>query len=127
MKKRLGKATLVYGVVWAACAVLYWGGLATGALGGGGIMGYTLLALYVALPVAGLVSAFLIGRTRELGWWRLAAPVAAAALYALFVAVTFGLSTALGLANVAAADLAALVLGLVPAAVGLAIGWATAR
>ena len=127
MKKRLSKATLVYGAVWVACAVLYWGGLATGALSGGGIMGYTLLALYVALPVAGLVSAFLIGRTRKLGWWRLAAPVAAAALYALFVAVTFGLSTALGLANVAAADLAALVLGLVPAAVGLAIGWATAR
>lgn len=127
MGKRLSKAVLVYGVVWVACAVLYWGGLATGALGGGGIMGYTLLALYAALPVAGLVSAFLVGRTRELGWWRLAAPLATAVLYALFVAVTFGLSTALGLANVAAAHLATLVLGLVPAAVGLAIGWAAAR
>ena len=52
MGKRLSKAVLVYGVVWVACAVLYWGGLATGALGGGGIMGYVILALYIALPIA---------------------------------------------------------------------------
>ena len=53
--RNLVAARVVYGAAWLACLALYWGGLATGALGGGGIMGYTLLALYVVLPAAGLV------------------------------------------------------------------------
>ena len=119
MKKRLIKATLIYGVTWLACLVLHWGSLATGVLGGGGIMGYTILSLYIALPIAGIVSAFLIGRMTELRWRRLAAPVAIDALHALFIA--------LGLTNIAAADLSAFAYGLAPAMVGLAIGWVTAR
>lgn len=127
MKKRLIKATLIYGVTWLACLVLHWGSLATGVLGGGGIMGYTILSLYIALPIAGIVSAFLIGRMTELRWRRLAAPVAIDALHALFIAATFGLSNAPGLTNIAAADLSAFAYGLAPAMVGLAIGWVTAR
>ena len=49
-KRRLIKPAIIYGVVWLACLVLYWGSLATGTLGGGGIMGYVILALYIALP-----------------------------------------------------------------------------
>lgn len=90
-------------------------------------MGYTILSLYIALPIAGIVSAFLIGRMTELRWRRLAAPVAIDALHALFIAATFGLSNALGLTNIAAADLSAFAYGLAPAMVGLAIGWVTAR
>lgn len=67
-KRRLIMPAIVYGVVWLACLVLYWGSLATGALDGGGIMGYVILALYIALPIAGIVSAFLIGRVADLGW-----------------------------------------------------------
>ena len=37
-KRRLIKPAIIYGVVWLACLALYWGSLATGALGGG-IMG----------------------------------------------------------------------------------------
>ena len=37
MKKRLGGAMLIYGAVWLACLALYWGSLATGALGGGAL------------------------------------------------------------------------------------------
>ena len=90
-------------------------------------MGYTILALYVALPVAGFVSALLVGRVAELGWLRLVAPVAIAVLYVLHMVATFGLSTALGLTNIAATDLAALAYGLIPAAIGLGIGALTAR
>lgn len=124
---RIIRAAVIYGAIWLVLLVLYWGSLATGALGGGGIMGYTILSLYIALPIAGIASAFLIGRVVELRWRRLAAPVAIGALYVVFIASTFGLSTALGLTNIAAADLAAFAYGLAPAAVGLAIGWATAR
>ena len=127
MEKRLAKAALVYGIVWLACLVLYWGSLATGALGGGGIMGYAILTLYLALPVTGAAAAFLVGRASDLGWRRLAAPVAIAALYVLHTAATFGLSTALGLTNIMSADPTAFMYGLVPATMGLAAGWLAAR
>lgn len=126
MKKSLVKAALVYGMAWLACLVIYWGCLAAGAPGGGGIMGYVLLALYCILPVAGIVSAFLVGRTAELGWRRLFAPVVIAALYVLHSVATFDLSNALGLTNIAPAFLASLLYGLVPAAVGLVVGSLTA-
>ena len=117
MEKRLVRAALVYGAVWLACLAFYWGFLATGTLGGGGI----------ALPIAGVVAAFLIGRAAELGWRRLAAPVVIAALYVLHTVATFSLSNVLGLTNIAPADLAVFLYGLIPAAIGLAIGCATAK
>ncbi len=127
MEKRLVRAALVYGAVWLACLAFYWGFLATGTLGGGGIMGYVILALGIALPIAGVVAAFLIGRAAELGWRRLAAPVVIAALYVLHTVATFSLSIVLGLTNIAPADLAVFLYGLIPAAIGLAIGCATAK
>lgn len=121
-KRRLVPPVIIYGMVWLACLVFYWGSLATGALDGGGIMGYVILTLHIALPIAGIVSAFLIGRTAELGWWRLVALITIAVLYVLHTVATFSLSNALGLTNIAPADLAAFMYGLIPAAIGLAIG-----
>lgn len=127
MKKRLVRAAIVYGAVWLACLAFYWGSLATGALGGGGIMGYVILALGIALPIAGVVTAFLVGRVADLGWWRLAALIAIAVLYVLHTVATFSLSNALGFTNIAPADLAVFIYGLIPAAIGLAVGCATAK
>ena len=126
-KRRLIKPTIIYGATWLACLALYWGSLATGALGGGGIMGYVILALYIALPIAGIASAFLIGRVADLGWWRLAALIVIAVLYVLHTVATFSLSNALGFTNIAPADLAVFIYGLIPAAIGLAVGCATAK
>ena len=126
-KRRLIKPAIIYGVVWLACLVLYWGSLATGELGGGGIMGYVILALGIALPIAGVVTAFLVGRVADLGWWRLAALIAIAVLYVLHTVATFSLSNALGFTNIAPADLAVFIYGLIPAAIGLAVGCATAK
>ncbi|MDO5042233.1 MAG: hypothetical protein Q4D92_01825 [Slackia sp.] len=125
VKRGIIPAAAVYGVVWLACFALYWASLATGALDGM-VMGYTLLVLYCALPAAGAAAAFLIGRSGALGWWRLAAPCAITAFFVLFVAATFGLSTAFGLTNIASLYPADLVLGFVPSALGLLIGWAAA-
>ena len=127
MEKRLTRAASVYGAVWLAFFALYWASLATGALGGGGIMGYIILTFHLALPIAGVVATFLVGRMAELGWRRLAAPVAIAILYVLHSASTFSLSNALGLTNIASADLATFMYGLIPAAIGLAVGCATAK
>lgn len=126
-KRATVRACVAYVSVWLACLALYWASLAAGVLGGGMIMGYTLLVLYFALPIVGAVSAFLVGRAGGLGRWRLAVPFSIAVLYALFIVATFGLSTTLGLANIAPADPAVLVCaGFVPAALGLAAGWAAA-
>lgn len=126
-KRRLIKPAIIYGAVWLACLALYWGSLATGGLGGGGIMGYVILALYIALPIGGVVAAFLVGRVAELGWWRLVALIAIAILYVLHTVATFSLSNALGLTNIAPADLAVFMYGLISAAAGLAVGCATAK
>ncbi len=122
VRHAIRNVAVVYGVVWLACLVLYWGSLAFGGLSGGTIMGYMLLVLYVALPVAGSVASFLIGRSRCFGGWRFLAPFASAVLYLIFIGVTFDLSTALGLTNIAPADvrLAACVLAF--SFLGLAIG-----
>ena len=125
-KRHLVKPAIIYGVVWFACLALYWGSLATGALGGG-IMGYVILALHIVLPIADIVSAFLIGRVADLGWWRLAALIAIAVLYVLHTVATFSLSNALGFTNIAPADLATFMYGLIHAAIGLAVGCATER
>lgn len=122
--RRAMRAAVIYGAVWVACLALYWGSLATGGIGGGAIMGYTALVLYIVLPVASAASAALIGRSRDLGRWRLVAPFASAALYCLFIEATFGLSTALGLTNIASADATSLIFGFAPAALGFGIGWA---
>jgi len=103
VRRAIRMAGMLYGAVWLACLALYWGSLATGGLGGGVIMDYTLFVLYVVLPVAGVVASFLVGHARGLGGWRLLSPLASAALYHIFTGVTFGLSTALGLINIAPA------------------------
>lgn len=124
VRRAIRTAAALYGAVWLACLALYWGSLATGGLGGGAIMGYTLLVLYVVLPVAGAVASFLVGRARGLGGWRLLSPPASAALYLVFTGVTFGLSTALGLTNIAPAAAPTVALALSCALLGLVAGMA---
>lgn len=121
-RRAIHAAAALYGAVWLACLALYWGSIATGGLGGGAIMGYTLLVLYVVLPVVGAVASFLVGRARGLGGWRLLSPLASAALYLVFTGVTFGLSTALGLTNIAPAAVPTVALALTCALLGLVVG-----
>lgn len=66
-------------------------------------------------------------RTSVLGWRRLFAPFIIALLYLAFIAATFGLSTMLGLAGIASADLSSFVYGFVPAVLGLALGLVSFR
>ncbi len=123
-KRLVVAAVSIYAIVWLLGLAFYWISRATGTLGGGMIMGYVTLVLYVALPLASLVSSALIGRAGDLAWWRLLVPLVSAVLYWLFTVATFALSTACGLTNIASADAFALVFGLVFSAIGLAVGWA---
>ena len=55
------------------------------------------------------------------------APLADALLYVSALLLTFSLSTALNIANIAPVDLAAFLTGLAPGVIGLACGWAFRR
>ena len=120
MKKRPGLLPgAVYLAVWLFCVGWFW----LGRGGGGWIMAYTILAHMVLVPLAALVSGFLLARERPLGGWFWGALVLYGALNVGAMAATFTLSTAIGAANIASPDAVVILLELVPGAVGLGLGW----
>ena len=120
MKKRSGRISVaVYLAVWLFCVGWFW----LGRGGGGWIMAYTILAHGVLVPLAALVSAFLLARERPLGGWFWGAMVLYSVLNFGAIAATFMLSTAIGVTKMAPPDAMVILLELVPGAVGLGLGW----
>lgn len=122
--RALSIATVVYLLLWLACILWFWLGMP---FSGGGIFAYTLLVYYITLPAASTTACALAGWRTELGKMRFLAPFAGALLYVCALLLTFSLSTALGLANIAPVGLAAFLTGLAPGVIGLACGWALRR
>lgn len=126
--KRAGKAlsiaVVIYLLLWLACILWFWLSIP---LSGGSIFGYALVVYYLALPSASAIAWALAGWRTELGSIRWLAPVAGALLYVAALLLTFSLSSALGMANIAPVDLAAFLMGLVPGVVGFACGWLLRR
>lgn len=119
MKKRSGRISVaVYLAVWLFCVDWFW----LGRGGGGWIMAYTILAHGVLVPLAALVSAFLLARERPLGGWFWGAMVLYGVLNLGAIAATFMLSTAIGVTKMAPPDAMVILLELVPGAVGLGLG-----
>ena len=119
MKKRPGLLpAAVYLAVWLFCVGWFW----IGGDGGGWIMAYTILAHMALMPLAALVSGFLLARERPLGNWFWGALVLYGTLNVGAIAATFMLSTAIGAANIAPPDAVEILLELVPGAVGLGLG-----
>ena len=120
MKKRPGLLpAAVYSVVWLFCVGWFW----IGKDGGGWIMAYTILAHMALMPLAALISGFLLARERPLGNWFWGAMVLYGALNAGAIAATFMLSTGLGITRLASPDAMAYLFELIPGAVGLGLGW----
>ena len=109
----------IYMVVWLFCVGWFWLGMD----GGGWIMAYTILAFMVLMPLAALVSAFLLAWKRPLGGWFLGALVLYGTLNFAAIAATFMLSTGLGITRLASPDILIFLLDMVPGAVGLCLGW----
>ena len=119
MKTRPGRLpAAVYLAVWLFCVGWFW----LGRGGGGWIMAYTILAHMALMPLAALVSAFLLARERPLGVWFWGALVLYGALNVGAIAATFMLSTGLGITRLASPDAMVYLLELVPGAVGLGLG-----
>ena len=120
MKKRpVLLPAAVYLAVWLFCVGWFW----LGRDGGGWIMAYTILAHMALMPLAALVSAFLLARERPLGGWFWGALVLYGVLNVGAIAATFMLSTGLGVTRLASPDVVVFLLELVPGAVGLGLGW----
>ena len=120
MKKRPGLLpAAVYLAVWLFCVGWFW----LGRGGGGWIMAYTILAHMVLMPLAALVSGFLLAWERPLGGWFWGALVLYGVLNIGAIAATFMLSTGLGITRLASPDVVVFLLELVPGAVGLGLGW----
>ncbi len=122
--RALSTAIVIYLLIWLACILWFWLGMP---FSGGGIFAYTLVVYYLALPSAATAACALAGWRRELGGPRLLAPLAGAVLYVAALLLTFSLSSALGIANIAPVDLAAFLMGLAPGAIGFVCGWALRR
>ena len=82
---------------------------------------------YITLPAVSAIVCALVGWRTELGKVRFLAPLASALPYVSALLLTFSLSTALGLANIAPVGLAAFLTGLAPGVIGLACGRALRR
>ena len=85
-------------------------------------MAYTILAHGLLVPLAALVSGFLLARERPLGRGFWGAMVRYGVLNVGAIAATFTLSTAIGMTKIAPPDAMVILLELVPGAVGLGLG-----
>ena len=122
--RALSVAAIIYLLLWLACILWFWLGMP---FSGGGIFAYTLLVYYITLPAATAVVCALAGWRTKLGKVRFLAPFAGALLYVAALLLTFSLSTALSIANIAPVDLAAFLTGLAPGVIGFACGWVLRR
>lgn len=106
-----------YLVVWTLLVVLFWF-----VLDPGDAMGFALLVFYLGLPVTSLVLSFLIGKDRSWGRKRWLLALFFAVMYMLQEYVTFTLANMLAVHTLRWPNWEALLFGLVPSLLGLAIG-----
>ena len=107
----------VYLIVWALLVVLFWF-----VLDPDDAMGFALLAFYLGLPVTSLVLSVLIGKDSSWGRGRWLLSLFFAVMYMLQEYVTFSLANMLAFHKFNQPNWEALLFGLVPSLVGLAIG-----
>ena len=115
---------LAYLVVWALLLALFWFGSAPD-----DAMGYALIAFYVVLPVATLVTSALVGVDPTWGRLRWLVIPAFGVMFMLATYCTFDLANALAFDKVNLPNPGELIPGLVMAAIGYGLGvlWSKSR
>ena len=122
-RRKLSKQILIaaYLVIWSLSILFFWLG------GRQDAMGYSLVILYLVLPVATMVSAFFIGRGD--GWsdqkWLML--LFFGVLYMLAPYATFSLANTVSTGNLRFPELTAMLPGILCAAAGMAAGSLTRR
>lgn len=115
-------AIVIFAAAWLLVVCFFWINQLGGyGFSGSGIMLYAIVSYFIALPLAALASSVIVGRARGIGGKRFAVPVAVTILYELAQLVTAGVLNGLDGAHLVN-PLAAVVFGLIPSAIGIAIG-----
>lgn len=117
-RSRISKPLLfgAYSVVWAAAVAAFWLG------GRADAMGYSIIALYIVLPLAAVVVAFLMGKTEGFSLTSGLLLIFVSVMYMLASYLTFSLANMIAFEHVNMPDLAGLVFGAACGAIGLLLG-----
>lgn len=118
-RRRLGGVILavVYLVIWAAAIIAFW------FLGSGSdAMGYSLVYLWILLPVTTFVVALLIGKNDYMGEWKWLSVIAFGIMYMLSEYATFGAANMAAFAEVNIPELGMIPAGAMISLIGMGVG-----
>lgn len=117
-RSRISKPLLfgAYSVVWVAEVAAFWLG------GRADAMGYSIIALYIVLPLAAVVVTFLMGKTEGLSFASGLLFIFVGVMYMLAPYLTFSLANMIAFEHVNMPDLTGLVFGAACGAIGLVLG-----
>mgnify|MGYP005809081429 FL=1 len=118
-RRRLGGVILavVYLVIWAAAIIAFW------FLGSGSdAMGYSLVYLWILLPVTTFVVSLLIGKNDYMGEWKWLSFIAFGIMYMLSEYATFGAANMAAFDKVNIPELGMIPAGAMISLIGMGIG-----
>lgn len=117
-RSRISKPLLfgAYSVVWVAVVAAFWLG------GRADAMGYSIIALYIVLPLAAVVVAFLMGKTAGFSLTSGLLLIFVSVVYMLASYLTFSLANMIAFEHVNIPDPAGLLFGAACGAIGLLLG-----
>lgn len=122
VKSKPSKLALIasYLVIWIAAIVVFWGLAITYAEGA---MGYSLMFLWVVLPVTTLVVSFLIGRNDYWGRGKWVFSIGFGVMYMLAEYATFSMANNLAFGKVNMPETSMVPAGAAISLVGMALGY----
>ncbi|HHX22669.1 MAG TPA: helix-turn-helix transcriptional regulator [Thermoanaerobacterales bacterium] len=107
---------MTYLVIWAGVVIVFWLG------GGSDAMGYSIMSLYIVLPVSTLITSIFIGKDK--GWsnkkWFLT--IFFGVMYMLASYATFSLANMISFNKFNIPDVSMLLPGMIVSAIGMGIG-----
>lgn len=123
-RKMFSKLIVVMGylVIWAFLMILFWFGT-----DGDDAMGFGLLALWIILPMATMVSSFFIGRDNSWGKYRWLMCVFYGIMFMLMEYGTFSLSNMIAFHKTNLPEPTNILPGIIYSAVGMLIGWGVGK
>lgn len=120
-QKKLSLTILIalYLGIWAFALIVFWFFIS-----GGDAMGYSLVFLWIVLPVTTLAVSALIGRNDHMGKWKWAAPLAFGTMHMLAEYATFSTANMIqnGFSRINPLQFELLLMGAIVSLTGLGIG-----
>lgn len=110
---------MVYLIIWATCIVVFWVGGRTDAIG------YSLVVLYLVLPLTTIIISFFIGKDNGWAQYKWLMLIFFGIMYMFAPYATFSLANTATFGNIHMPEIAAMLPGILCAAAGMLIGTIT--